>query len=184
MTFLFSYYRKNYQKYHASFLLKNYTWLNNFSLQFCPPYNLPIWLLITSADISQSPKVSWCYKEPNWVIVSRTKLHTKVLVGTQTSCLKYGFYKRKMQLWPVEHFWLTFFPDHLSEVTSYKIHILLINGIWNIQELNVVTFAANAHLHEGSLNATPSNFLSSYSFDIENWVACHWIFLLRLFSPD
>ena len=47
----------------------------------------------------------------------------------------------KMQLWPVEHFWLTFFQIstdleknepkvfnwselHLSEVTSYKVHIL------------------------------------------------------------
>ena len=48
-----------------------------------------------------------------------------------------------MQLWPVEHFWLTFFSRsaliwkksdpkvfnwselHLSEVTSYKIHILV-----------------------------------------------------------
>ena len=44
-----------------------------------------------------------------------------------------------MKLWPVEHFWLTFFPDqhrfsepkvfnwsefHFSEVTSYKIHTL------------------------------------------------------------
>ena len=26
---------------------------NNFSLQFCSAYNLPIWLHITSADISQ-----------------------------------------------------------------------------------------------------------------------------------
>ena len=29
-----------------------------------------------------------------------------------------------MKLWPIEHFWLTFFPDQYWSVTFYKIHIL------------------------------------------------------------
>ena len=63
----------------------------------------------------------------------------------------------KMKLWPVEHFWLTFFPDqhwicadleksepkvfnwsefHFSEVTCYKIHTLI--STW---QLRVTEFA-------------------------------------------
>ena len=57
----------------------------------------------------------------------------------------------KMQLWPVEHFWLTFFQIwkksepkvfnwselRLSDVTSYKIHILVEISLFS---LNSVTF--------------------------------------------
>ena len=49
---------------------------NKFSLQFCPAYNLPIWLHITSADF-------WlmsAYMEPNWKIVRKTKMQTKVIL--------------------------------------------------------------------------------------------------------
>jgi hypothetical protein len=39
-------------KYNSRFFSLDYQ-QNNFSLQFCPIYSLPIWLLITSAEISQ-----------------------------------------------------------------------------------------------------------------------------------
>ena len=66
----------------------------------------------------------------------------------------------KMKLWPVEHFWLTFFPDqhwicadleksepkvfnwsefHFSEVTSYKIHTL--QGSLKIKRRKLCTYS-------------------------------------------
>ena len=39
---------------------------NNFSLQFCLAYNLPIWLYITSADISQKVGQNCTFKLFCW----------------------------------------------------------------------------------------------------------------------
>ena len=85
----------------------------------------------------------------------------------------------KMKLWPVEHFWLTFFPDqhwsewsehwsefHFSEVTSYKIHTVaeIIKGISFLFEKRSVQIVIINHSCELFVSLpSASNSLKFYS---------------------